>query len=127
MNPVRSRVLDRDPCITLSPPPFCYPLIEKRSERAPDWRWQRFLNASFDAPGACLAYFESVAGCAWRRCGGSPTVREGVRIMPSLTVGLPPHRIRRLRMKQTLSGKKVAILVADGFEQVELTEPKKAL
>lgn len=30
-------------------------------------------------------------------------------------------------MKQNLSGKKVAILVTDGFEQVELTEPKKAL
>lgn len=28
---------------------------------------------------------------------------------------------------QTLSQKKVAILVADGFEQVELTEPKQAL
>ena len=27
----------------------------------------------------------------------------------------------------TLTGKKVAILVADGFEQVELTEPKRAL
>ena len=26
-----------------------------------------------------------------------------------------------------LAGKKVAILVADGFEQVELTEPRKAL
>jgi protease I len=30
-------------------------------------------------------------------------------------------------MEKTLKGKKVAILVADGFEQVELTEPKKAL
>ena len=30
-------------------------------------------------------------------------------------------------MEQKLKGKKVAILVADGFEQVELTEPKKAL
>ena len=30
-------------------------------------------------------------------------------------------------MKNTLAGKKVAILVADGFEQVELTEPKAAL
>jgi protease I len=30
-------------------------------------------------------------------------------------------------MEQVLKGKKVAILVADGFEQVELTEPKKAL
>ncbi len=30
-------------------------------------------------------------------------------------------------MEQKLSGKRVAILVADGFEQVELTEPKKAL
>jgi len=27
----------------------------------------------------------------------------------------------------TLTGKKVAILVADGFEQIELTEPKRAL
>jgi len=30
-------------------------------------------------------------------------------------------------MAQELNGKTVAILVADGFEQVELTEPKKAL
>src|SRR5436189_2624881 len=30
-------------------------------------------------------------------------------------------------MKTSLSGKKVAILVADGFEQVELTSPKEAL
>jgi protease I len=30
-------------------------------------------------------------------------------------------------MNQQLNGKKVAILVADGFEQVELTEPRKAL
>lgn len=30
-------------------------------------------------------------------------------------------------MGKSLKGKKVAILVADGFEQVELTEPKKAL
>src|SRR5689334_19717278 len=29
-------------------------------------------------------------------------------------------------MKARLSGKKVAILVADGFEQVELTSPKEA-
>jgi protease I len=29
--------------------------------------------------------------------------------------------------QKTLSGKKVAILVTDGFEQVELTEPRKAL
>jgi protease I len=31
------------------------------------------------------------------------------------------------KMAQTLQGKTVAILVADGFEQVELTEPRKAL
>ena len=31
------------------------------------------------------------------------------------------------QQKQALQGKKVAILVADGFEQVELTEPRKAL
>src|SRR5438067_2340795 len=30
-------------------------------------------------------------------------------------------------MENELSGKKVAILVADGFEEVELTKPKKAL
>jgi protease I len=30
-------------------------------------------------------------------------------------------------MKQTLEGKKVAVLVAEGFEQVEMTEPRKAL
>jgi protease I len=30
-------------------------------------------------------------------------------------------------MPEKLQGKKVAILVADGFEQIELTEPKKAL
>lgn len=30
-------------------------------------------------------------------------------------------------MNENLQGKKVAILVADGFEQVELTEPKSAL
>src|SRR5215217_6167966 len=34
---------------------------------------------------------------------------------------------RRNGMEQKLRGKKVAILVADGFEQVELTEPKRAL
>ena len=30
-------------------------------------------------------------------------------------------------MSETLKGKRVAILATDGFEQVELTEPKKAL
>lgn len=30
-------------------------------------------------------------------------------------------------MQQTLKGKRVAILATDGFEQVELTEPQKAL
>lgn len=30
-------------------------------------------------------------------------------------------------MNQNLAGKKIAILATDGFEQVELTEPKKAL
>jgi protease I len=30
-------------------------------------------------------------------------------------------------MESKLEGKKVAILVADGFEQVELTSPKEAL
>ncbi|HMJ89001.1 MAG TPA: type 1 glutamine amidotransferase domain-containing protein [Candidatus Acidoferrum sp.] len=30
-------------------------------------------------------------------------------------------------MDQNLNGKRVAILIADGFEQIELTEPRKAL
>ncbi|HET9418859.1 MAG TPA: DJ-1/PfpI family protein, partial [Chthoniobacterales bacterium] len=30
-------------------------------------------------------------------------------------------------MDKTLAGKKVAILVADGFEQVEMTKPREAL
>jgi protease I len=30
-------------------------------------------------------------------------------------------------MNASLHGKKIAILVADGFEQVELTKPKKEL
>ena len=30
-------------------------------------------------------------------------------------------------MSKNLEGKRVAILVTDGFEQVELTEPRKAL
>jgi protease I len=29
--------------------------------------------------------------------------------------------------QQLLKGKRIAILATDGFEQVELTEPKKAL
>jgi deglycase len=33
----------------------------------------------------------------------------------------------RLLIEQTLNDKKVAILVADGFEKIELTEPKKAM
>jgi protease I len=34
---------------------------------------------------------------------------------------------QKQELQKTLSGKKVAILVTDGFEQVELTEPRKAL
>ena len=33
----------------------------------------------------------------------------------------------RLLSEQTLNDKKVAILVADGFEKVGVTEPKKAM
>lgn len=35
--------------------------------------------------------------------------------------------LERIEMENNLEGKKVAILVADGFEQVELTAPKEAL
>ncbi len=34
---------------------------------------------------------------------------------------------RRTSMAGKLDGKKVAILVADGFEQVEMTKPRDAL
>jgi protease I len=39
------------------------------------------------------------------------------------------HQVNRQLslMKKTLDGKKVAILVADGFEQIELTSPQEAL
>jgi protease I len=42
---------------------------------------------------------------------------------------VPPHHGCRVEehMAQQLQGKRVAALVTDGFEQVELTEPKKAL
>lgn len=39
----------------------------------------------------------------------------------------PIKSVRRIEMENDLEGKKVAILVADGFEQVELTAPKEAL
>ena len=37
------------------------------------------------------------------------------------------HKQQTQTREQNLNGKKVAILVTDGFEQVELTEPRKAL
>ena len=37
------------------------------------------------------------------------------------------HTQQTQTREQTLTGKKVAILVTDGFEQVELTEPRQAL
>src|SRR5262249_19656801 len=42
-------------------------------------------------------------------------------------VSVAGNSIPEVRMEKKLSGKKVAILVTDGFEQVELTEPMKAL
>jgi len=38
-----------------------------------------------------------------------------------------PQRGRNIFMAGKLEGKKVAVLAADGFEEVELTKPKKAL
>src|SRR5262245_52032899 len=45
------------------------------------------------------------------RRGGSPTVREGLRIKPSLTVGLPPVLIRSPRKEKTMN-RKINIVVA---------------
>src|ERR1700740_740356 len=38
-----------------------------------------------------------------------------------------PQEVEVVGMQQNLKGKRVAILATNGFEQVELTEPKKAL
>jgi protease I len=44
-----------------------------------------------------------------------------------MTVKMVVARKKDTTMQQTLNGLRVAILVADDFEQVEMTEPKKAL
>src|SRR5205814_4965424 len=52
-----------------------------------------------------------------------------VCLSPSRWVGLLPNPLNQggRIMEKKLDGKRVAILVADGFEQVELTGPKEAL
>lgn len=40
---------------------------------------------------------------------------------------IPTTTVQKIKGENMLQGKRVAILVTDGFEQVELTEPKKAL
>src|ERR1700719_2424868 len=73
-----------------------------------------------------------------RRDAGATRQPHAIRQHPNHTESLPAHfadtrlpsqmHSRRKEMTTgTLQGKKVAILVADGFEQVELTEPRKAL
>ena len=44
-----------------------------------------------------------------------------------LTTGGREHQGKGILMARKLDGKKVAILVADGFEQVEMTKPREAL
>src|SRR5437773_11063193 len=44
-----------------------------------------------------------------------------------LTTGGREHQGKGILMARKLDGKKVAILVADGFEQVEMTKPRQAL
>jgi protease I len=44
-----------------------------------------------------------------------------------MPVGFPQKRERFVIMSTKLQGRKIAIVATDGFEQVELTEPKKAL
>src|SRR5881628_2701967 len=43
------------------------------------------------------------------------------------TAAQEEHELRGNPMERQLNGKKVAILVADGFEQVEMTKPRAAL
>jgi deglycase len=43
------------------------------------------------------------------------------------TISANTHKGRKVMTNKNLSGKKVAILVTDGFEQSELLEPRKAL
>jgi protease I len=47
--------------------------------------------------------------------------------LQTFSVNIPIIRKKEAIMGEQLNGKRVAILVADGFEQVELTEPKQAL
>jgi len=44
-----------------------------------------------------------------------------------LTTGRREHQEKGILMTQKLDGKKVAIVVAHGFEQVEMTKPREAL
>src|SRR4029079_19791251 len=55
----------------------------------------------------------------------------GSAVCPRLRAGTPAgpkqSETRRSNMSGRLDGKKIAILATDGVEQVELTEPRKAL
>src|SRR4029079_795801 len=62
----------------------------------------------------------------------SPVPGSGLSCtQPVLSLGRPSDseriKSRRSSMSSELRGKKIAILATDGFEQVELTEPRKAL
>jgi protease I len=53
---------------------------------------------------------------------------EGLRVLPSVRFAQPRNSIQQISdMANQLADKKVAILVADGFEQVEMTKPRTAL
>ncbi len=53
-------------------------------------------------------------------------IRLGALLAATLLV-LQPVQARETKTHGKLKGKRVAILVADGFEQVEMVEPRKAL
>lgn len=55
-------------------------------------------------------------------------MRVSTRLAPALLILILIASARmRLLSEQTLNDKKVAILVADGFEKVGLTEPRKTM
>jgi|SRR4051812_23084336 protease I len=64
-----------------------------------------------------------------RRCRnhGGAAVSNGLRLPTHARIGRAYCFTEVNAMEKSLQGCKVAVLVAEGFEQVEMTEPKKAL
>jgi protease I len=71
-----------------------------------------------------VGFIESLARAASSRISRKILAHFGTQVASGVSSTLSN---RRCVMQGQLSGKKVAILIADGFEQVEMTEPRQAL